>query len=107
MTVRSDAVTGGSETGPTSEEPLLLNAERLAAFLDRSVRSIWRDHAAGRLPRPVRIGGAVRWRKKEILAWISAGCPDRQAWEQMPTCQHVERSLSLRTNESDVPHRSN
>jgi prophage regulatory protein len=61
--------------------PLLVGARELAAMTGKSVRSIWRDLAAGRLPNPVRLGGAVRWRRDEILAWISAGCPTRQTWE--------------------------
>jgi predicted DNA-binding transcriptional regulator AlpA len=62
---------------------LLLDAGELAALTQRSVRSVWRDNGAGRLPRPVRLGGAVRWRRGEILAWIDAGCPSRESWEEM------------------------
>ena len=29
----------------------------------------------GRMPRPVRLGGLVRWRRAELQAWIDAGCP--------------------------------
>lgn len=69
--------------GPVSpESSLLVNAIILAGLIDKSVRSVWRDNAAGRLPRPVRIGGAVRWRRAEILDWVEAGCPDRRIWER-------------------------
>jgi predicted DNA-binding transcriptional regulator AlpA len=64
-----------------SQLPLLLTARWLATLTARSERSVWRDHVAGLLPRPVRLGRAVRWRRDEILAWIEAGCPDRQAWD--------------------------
>jgi predicted DNA-binding transcriptional regulator AlpA len=63
------------------ESPLLLSASWLATLLGKSVRSVWRDNAADRLPRPVRVGGAVRWRREEILRWIDAGCPSRKKWE--------------------------
>ena len=61
--------------------PALIGTRAVAALLGRSVRSIRRDHAAGRLPRPVRLGGAVRWRRAEVLGWIAAGCPGRAEWE--------------------------
>ena len=54
---------------------LLLSADRVAAALDISVRSLWRLRAAGQLPKPVKIGGSVRWRHEEIKQWIANGCP--------------------------------
>jgi predicted DNA-binding transcriptional regulator AlpA len=64
------------------EEPQwLLNIEQLAFLLNRSVPSLERDAAAGRLPAAVRIGGSRRWRRRDILEWVEAGCPlrsDRQ-----------------------------
>ena len=35
------------------------------------------------LPKPVRLGGSVKWRRRELIDWISADCPSRQIWEQM------------------------
>jgi predicted DNA-binding transcriptional regulator AlpA len=62
------------EAAPT--EPLLLvGLSKLAALLDRSVASLNRDLAAGRLPAPVRLGGSRKWRWPEIEAWVAAGCP--------------------------------
>ncbi|MBM4069181.1 MAG: hypothetical protein FJ271_09590 [Planctomycetes bacterium] len=65
---------------------MLFGAAELARLTGRSVRSIWRDHAAGRLPRPVRLGGAVRWRRDEVIAWIAADCPTREEWEKESGC---------------------
>jgi predicted DNA-binding transcriptional regulator AlpA len=66
-----------------STESLVVDADGLAALLVRSVRSVWRDSAAGLIPRPVRVGrGAVRWRRDEIVRWIAAGCPAREQWER-------------------------
>ena len=54
---------------------LLLAADRVAELLDISTRTLWRLRAARKLPSPVKIGGSVRWRAKEIENWIEAGCP--------------------------------
>ena len=62
---------------------LLVDAIELARQLDMSVRTIRRLDCSGKLPRPVRIGGAVRWLMTDIEAWLAAGCPDRQRWETM------------------------
>lgn len=53
----------------------LLNTEQVARLLNVGRRSVWRWSHSGRMPAPIRIGGAVRFRNSEILAWISDGCP--------------------------------
>jgi predicted DNA-binding transcriptional regulator AlpA len=55
--------------------PELLDVKAVAALLDCSVRHAYRLTDAGCMPRPVRLGALVRWRKAEILAWIDDGCP--------------------------------
>lgn len=55
--------------------PLLIDIHHLAALLNRSVASLERDQAAGRLPAPVRVGGSKRWRLADIREWVAAGCP--------------------------------
>ena len=53
-----------------------------AARLCSLGRSTWlRLSAAGKVPAPVRLGGSVRWRRRELLAWIAAGAPPRVRWE--------------------------
>ena len=59
----------------------LLSAEALAGRMGFSVRTIWRLKSTGKLPKPLSVGGSVRWRSDEIDAWIRAGCPDAEAWE--------------------------
>jgi predicted DNA-binding transcriptional regulator AlpA len=66
---------------PPGRRVLLIDARGLAALVDLSERTIWRLHAAGKLPRPVVLGGSTRWRADEIARWIEAGCPARAAWE--------------------------
>jgi predicted DNA-binding transcriptional regulator AlpA len=61
--------------------PLLVPADVAAPLCGRSRASWWRDHAAGRTPSPVRLGGRTLWRTEELRRWVEAGCPPRAAWE--------------------------
>ena len=61
---------------------MLIDARKVARALDVSVRTIWRLNSAGKLPKPVRIQGSVRWDQDEIAKWVKAGAPDRFTWEQ-------------------------
>jgi predicted DNA-binding transcriptional regulator AlpA len=79
MAVSTDRPTPGPGPDPPGP-PLLLSVRDLARLLGRSVPSLDRDDAAGRLPAPVRLGGSKKWRTDEIVAWVAAGCPDRKAW---------------------------
>ncbi len=53
----------------------MLTADELAALLKVSRRTIWRMRSSGQLPRPIKVGGAVRWRLADIEVWIAEGCP--------------------------------
>jgi predicted DNA-binding transcriptional regulator AlpA len=71
----------GRQAGPGAlVPPLLVDISGLARLLARSVPSLHRDDAAGRLPAAVRIGGSKRWRYSEIVRWVEAGCPARAEW---------------------------
>lgn len=70
-----------AEPVPEARPALLVDIKQLAALLARSVASLERDQAAGRLPAPVYVGGSKRWRRAEVEAWVAAGCPRRAAWE--------------------------
>jgi len=63
------------------QELMAISAKRLAKMLDVSLRQIWRLKSAGKLPKPLRIGGSVRWNRQEIVNWFEAGCPDCRTWE--------------------------
>jgi len=56
-------------------KPLLLRVGELAQLLGISERTVFRMQSAGKLPAPVRLTGAVRWRFAEIEKWVAAGCP--------------------------------
>jgi predicted DNA-binding transcriptional regulator AlpA len=70
------------QPGETEPPFRLLTAKQLGRLLGLSERTIRRHDAAGLVPRPLSIGGAVRWRADEIDAWIKAGCPKRLDWER-------------------------
>ena len=59
----------------------LMSAKKLGLLLDLSKRQIFRLNSCGKIPAPVRIGGAVRWEVQTISDWISMGCPDRKTFE--------------------------
>jgi excisionase family DNA binding protein len=53
----------------------LLTAAEAAEVAGVAKRSWWRYVSSGKAPAPVRLGGAVRWRRSELAEWIAAGCP--------------------------------
>ena len=59
---------------------LLVRAKELAKLLSVSLIHIRRLDSAGKLPKPIRLGGCVSWRRGEILAWLEAGSPNREKW---------------------------
>ncbi|TWT33900.1 Prophage CP4-57 regulatory protein (AlpA) [Posidoniimonas corsicana] len=61
--------------------PLMLTAAQVGEQLGVSAREIRRMNLQGDLPEPLKMGHKkVRWRRDELVAWIDAGCPDRDAW---------------------------
>ena len=68
-------------TVQSERSQLLLTAKSAAAMCGKSLRT-WRTwDAAGRIPRPMRIGRSVLWRAEELRDWVAAGCPRRMEWE--------------------------
>ena len=55
--------------------PELVTTQQLAELLNVGARSVWRWSRSGRIPAPVRIGNAVRFKWREIEEWIRVGCP--------------------------------
>ncbi len=58
-------------------------ASEVAKLLNVSERHIWAMTSSGRLPRPIRLGRRVLWSRAEIAAWLEAGAPTRDRWEQI------------------------
>ncbi len=61
----------------------LIDAKALGNILGLAARTIRRYDSSGKLPRPIHLGGTVRWRLAEIEEWISANCPNRKIWGAM------------------------
>lgn len=59
----------------------LLSAKMLGKMLSLSARTIWRLRSSEKLPRPVKIGGAIRWVQGTIEKWISMGCPNQKEFK--------------------------
>ncbi|MFN5852097.1 MAG: helix-turn-helix transcriptional regulator [Pirellulaceae bacterium] len=60
---------------PVVEPARLLDVQAVAGLLGVSGRHVYRLADSGRMPRPLKLGGAVRWDRDEIRRWIDAGCP--------------------------------
>ncbi len=70
-------------TANVTLEPLAVSAQQLGRMLGISVRTIRTMDAGGKLPRPIRLNGSVRWIVTEIESFLAAGAPDRVTWEAL------------------------
>jgi excisionase family DNA binding protein len=64
-----------TKTITPTESARLLAVDDVAAMLGVSARHVYRLADGGRMPRPVKLGGAVRWDRQAIESWIANGCP--------------------------------
>lgn len=55
----------------------MLTSNEVARLLKVSMRTLWRMHSGGRIPKAIRIGGVVRWSSEVIQKWIAEGCPSQ------------------------------
>jgi hypothetical protein len=62
-------------------EPMLVRAKVAGPWCGRSEQSWWRDHAARRVPAPVKVGGSTLWRVEDLKEWVRLGCPSRMEFE--------------------------
>ena len=60
----------GAATLPAA--PSMMTADDIAAFLQVSTRTVWRLTSSRSLPKPLRIGRTVRWRRSDIEDWIAS-----------------------------------
>lgn len=63
-----------------SAAKLAISADEVAELLGISRAHVWKLTGTGRLPKPVRLGRAVRWDRKNLEAWLAAGAPPRDRW---------------------------
>ena len=55
--------------------PELLTTKEAASLLNMGERTLWRHSRSGAAPKPMVIGGMVRYSRHAILDWIADGCP--------------------------------
>jgi predicted DNA-binding transcriptional regulator AlpA len=72
-----------SDTQVKSQTCQLLSAQAVGKMLSLSKRQIFRLNSCGKIPAPIRIGGAVRWAESTISRWLQDGAPDRATFEAM------------------------
>jgi predicted DNA-binding transcriptional regulator AlpA len=61
----------GLTAGQTVDEALLLDVRAVARLFSLSTQTVRRLDSQGRIPRPIRIGRAVRWYKPHVLGWLA------------------------------------
>jgi excisionase family DNA binding protein len=64
----------------TSNMEQLITGREISEKLHVNLATVYRLISSGRMPRPIKLGGATRWRSVEIDAWISRGCPPLTKW---------------------------
>jgi hypothetical protein len=65
-------------------EPVVIDANTLAAWIQTSKTTLYRRLALGQVLRPLaQWGQQPRWDAAEARAWIKAGMPDQRAWEAL------------------------
>ena len=71
------------KTQESNQNIQLLSAKKLAGKMLLSARTIWRLRSAGKLPKPVPVGGSIRWRQSDIQQWLDLDCPDQRTFDAM------------------------
>ena len=61
--------------------PLLLSEDDMAGLLGVSSGAVRRLDSGGKIPKPLRLGNFLRWRRTEIESWVDRGCPAREGWK--------------------------
>lgn len=68
----------------SGESLRLINLDAVARWLGVSHRHIYRLVDRGAMPKPVRLGVAVRWDSEVIRSWIDSGCPAVEPRKKRP-----------------------
>ena len=58
----------------------LLTAGQVARMCGISRAHFVDLHKEGKTLAGIKLGRAIRWRRKEVGEWIDAGCPGNKAW---------------------------
>lgn len=73
MLTQTNASIGPDQRSVASAE--LLDVRAVAVLLDCSARHVYRMSDGGRMPGSIHFGGLRKWRREELLSWITSGCP--------------------------------
>jgi excisionase family DNA binding protein len=58
-----------------SKPAVMLTVADVAAMLACSTKTVYRLVDRGAIPRPVRLGGMLRWHRAQLERWLADGCP--------------------------------
>lgn len=64
-----------SNEKPVIAEAELISVRKVAELLGCSSRHIYRLCDAGKMPRPIKLGTLVKWRRSELVKWLDSNCP--------------------------------
>jgi len=70
MTKQSTALSERVRNFDNLPDDALLDVRDVGILASRSRASLWRDVKSGRLPQPIAIGGAKRWRVEDVRAYL-------------------------------------
>lgn len=69
------SVSSNVEQGRAGPDTALLSVDDVSTYLTCSTRHVRRMADSGAMPRPIKLGSLVRWRRLDIERWIADGCP--------------------------------
>jgi predicted DNA-binding transcriptional regulator AlpA len=80
-------------TSASDNPAVLITAEAAAQLCEVSLRTWRRLEAEGMVPQPVRLAGRIkRYRRTELLAWMEAGCPSGELWQNIRQVEQRRRA---------------
>lgn len=79
----------------TPERAELLDVKAVAVMFGCSYRHIYRLAEAGKIPRPIKLGALVRWRRSDLMNWISNGYPLDQTSDHIRTLGLSSRAYNV------------
>lgn len=53
----------------------MITVGQVAVMLACSAKTVYRLTDRGAIPKPIRLGGMIRWRRTDIEQWIADRCP--------------------------------
>ncbi|MDR1052988.1 MAG: helix-turn-helix domain-containing protein [Planctomycetaceae bacterium] len=61
-------------------DQILLSSTQSTKLIGVTQRTWYSWDALGKIPKPIRIGKKLFWKRDELFAWIDANCPKRENW---------------------------